>query len=192
MRRNPNRAYLNGLELTRHDGIADNSPEARQVAELEIDAMLNELEAIDASLLSGRTEWITHAYLLQRLRSLVAIRICRTELWNVNQMGGWHSEYGQIAQMQPIGTPELRSQSLSRWKKFASYVDQEIENLKTGLVYNQAFDPGLMQYDEHYQNEQAVSPLFKTHLESVAQIISKTIGRSSLVEVGCGKGFFLA
>ncbi len=66
-----------------------------------------------------------------------------------------------------------------------------VENLETGLVYNQAFDPSRMQYDEYYQNEQAVSPLFKAHLEAVAQIISRTIGRTSIVEVGCGKGFFL-
>lgn len=66
-----------------------------------------------------------------------------------------------------------------------------VENLKTGLVYNQAFRPELMQYDDHYQNEQAVSPLFQAHLESVMQIVASAMGRRSIVEVGCGKGFFL-
>ena len=66
-----------------------------------------------------------------------------------------------------------------------------VENLKTGLVYNQAFRPELMQYDDHYQNEQAVSPLFQAHLETVMQIVASTMGRRSIVEVGCGKGFFL-
>jgi len=66
-----------------------------------------------------------------------------------------------------------------------------VENLKTGLVYNEAFRSELMQYDDHYQNEQAVSPLFRTHLETVMQIISNAMGRQSIVEVGCGKGFFL-
>ena len=66
-----------------------------------------------------------------------------------------------------------------------------VEDLRTGLVYNASFRPELMVYDEHYQNEQAVSPLFKEHLKSVAQIIERSIGLDGLVEVGCGKGYFL-
>ncbi len=67
-----------------------------------------------------------------------------------------------------------------------------IENLETGLVYNAAFQPELIMYDAHYQNEQAVSPLFQQHLESVAQIIKRTMKKEyELVEIGCGKGFFL-
>lgn len=66
-----------------------------------------------------------------------------------------------------------------------------IEDIKTGLVYNASFDPELMIYDQHYQNEQAVSPLFRQHLSNVLSIISNNIGKQNLVEVGCGKGFFL-
>ncbi len=65
------------------------------------------------------------------------------------------------------------------------------EDEATGLVYNDAFRPELVVYDEHYQNEQAVSPLFQRHLEAVAEIIGRRLGRERLVEVGCGKGFFL-
>lgn len=66
-----------------------------------------------------------------------------------------------------------------------------VEDLRTGLVYNDAFVPELMTYDDHYQNEQAVSPLFRRHLESVLAIVDRGLGRNSLVEVGCGKGWFL-
>ncbi|MDB4035275.1 class I SAM-dependent methyltransferase [Pseudomonadales bacterium] len=66
-----------------------------------------------------------------------------------------------------------------------------VENLKTGLIYNATFQPELMDYDEHYQNEQAVSPSFKEHLNSVEKIVERNMGRSGLVEVGCGKGAFL-
>jgi hypothetical protein len=66
-----------------------------------------------------------------------------------------------------------------------------VEDLQTGLVYNDAFKPELMDYDENYQNEQAVSLLFQNHLEAVAAIIDCTIGNKNLVEVGCGKGYFL-
>jgi len=130
----PEVAYFSGVELERHDGMEDNSPAARHVIKTEVDEMLGMLESVDAGLLAGRTEWITNAYLLQALRSSVAQRVCRSELWNVNQMGGWHSGYSQIAQLQPTGTSKLREQSLARWSKLAEYADQEIENLKYGLV----------------------------------------------------------
>ena len=68
---------------------------------------------------------------------------------------------------------------------------QLVEDQRTGLVYNAAFRPELMAYDAHYQNEQATSPLFQDHLESVSRIIDRCMGRDSIVEVGCGKGFFL-
>jgi hypothetical protein len=66
-----------------------------------------------------------------------------------------------------------------------------VENLKTGLVYNGTFRPELMVYDKHYQTEQAISPLFKDHLNSVIKIIERNMGDFKLVEVGCGKGTFL-
>ncbi len=66
-----------------------------------------------------------------------------------------------------------------------------VEDLGSGLVYNAAFQPELMVYDAHYQNEQAVSQFFQEHLETVANIIDRGMGRESIVEVGCGKGFFL-
>ncbi len=66
-----------------------------------------------------------------------------------------------------------------------------VEDQLTGLVYNAAFLPDLMVYDARYQNEQAVSSFFQDHLEQVANIVEKTMGKNSIVEVGCGKGFFL-
>jgi len=133
LQRTPEIAYFSGIDLPRHDGMEDNSPAARQAAEAEVDEMLATLERVDPDTLNGKTEWITHAYLLQTLKSSVAQRICRTELWNVNQMGGWHSGFSQIAQLQPVGTDELRQQSTSRWAKLGPYIDQEIKNLEYGL-----------------------------------------------------------
>ena len=68
---------------------------------------------------------------------------------------------------------------------------QLVEDQRTGLVYNAAFRPELVAYDAHYQNEQALSPLFREHLASVSNIVDRCMGRESIVEVGCGKGFFL-
>jgi SAM-dependent methyltransferase len=66
-----------------------------------------------------------------------------------------------------------------------------VQDHRTGLVRNQAFRPELMTYDRNYQNEQAVSTAFRTHLEQVAGIVDRAMKGKSIVEVGCGKGFFL-
>ncbi len=66
-----------------------------------------------------------------------------------------------------------------------------VEDGATGLVYNAAFCSELMNYDGNYQNEQGVSAYFRQHLDVVAHIVERHLGRDRLVEVGCGKGFFL-
>jgi uncharacterized protein (DUF885 family) len=129
----PEQAYFAAVEIERHDGLIDNSPAALADAQSVEDALLAELQAIDEAALEGKPEWIAKAVLDQALRSSVAQRICRKELWNISQMGGWHSAYSQLATLQPVETPELREQALVRWSKFATFVDQELENLRVGV-----------------------------------------------------------
>lgn len=66
-----------------------------------------------------------------------------------------------------------------------------VQDGSSGLIYNAAFRSELMTYDEDYQNEQAHSPSFKSHLEEVAVIVERRLGCTGLVEVGCGKAYFL-
>ena len=66
-----------------------------------------------------------------------------------------------------------------------------VQDLDTGLIYNQAFDPDLMVYDADYQNEQGHSGVFRQHLANVACIMQRHFSGQSLIEVGCGKGHFL-
>jgi hypothetical protein len=66
-----------------------------------------------------------------------------------------------------------------------------VQDETTGLVANRAFDPALMQYGPEYQNEQAFSAAFKAHLAAVTAIVERHFRGRSLIEVGCGKGFFL-
>jgi len=66
-----------------------------------------------------------------------------------------------------------------------------VQDVRTGLISNDAFDPSSLAYDQDYQNEQACSGVFKRHLNDVAAVINKHFRGKSLIEVGCGKGFFL-
>ncbi len=66
-----------------------------------------------------------------------------------------------------------------------------VQDMDTGLVFNAAFNPDLLVYDADYQNEQAHSVFFQKHLEDVTSIIERYFHEKSLIEVGCGKGYFL-
>ncbi len=129
----PETAYFAGVDSERHDGLHDNTLAARATNDAAIDAMLAELQAVDSDALLGDPAWITYVYLLEELEGSAGVRVCRTELWNINQMGGWHSAYVQVAQLQPVGTEELRAQSLTRWSGFEAYIQQEMDNLGEGL-----------------------------------------------------------
>ena len=66
-----------------------------------------------------------------------------------------------------------------------------VQDLDTGLIYNDAFSADQMHYDAAYQNEQGNSAFFQDHLNSVSNLIAEKIGCKDLIEVGCGKGLFL-
>ncbi len=66
-----------------------------------------------------------------------------------------------------------------------------VQDMETGLIFNAAFDARLLEYDADYQNEQACSNVFQRHLEDVRTIIQRHFCGKTLIEVGCGKGYFL-
>jgi hypothetical protein len=66
-----------------------------------------------------------------------------------------------------------------------------VQSLISGFVFNNSFKPHIMNYDVHYQNEQANSEVFKKHLLFVLELLkSLGIENKKVVEVGCGKGIF--
>lgn len=161
--RTPEIAYFAGVEIARHDGISDNSPDARVQAEREDDALLAELDAIDSALLVGRVEWITHGILEQALESSRDLRICRWPFWNVNQMDGWQLNYVLIADLQPVGSDELREQALARFGRLPAYIDQDIANLERGLESGYSAPKAVVrrviaQVDKLWQMPDAESP----------------------------------
>ena len=133
LRRAPELAYFAAIDVDHHDGLFDNSPAAQAENEAFEDALLAEILAVDISALVGTPEWVSAALLTQRLKSDVGVRVCHQESWNVSQMGGWHLSYTQVAQLQPVETEVQRAEALTRWGNFATFVDQELENLQAGL-----------------------------------------------------------
>lgn len=66
-----------------------------------------------------------------------------------------------------------------------------VQDEQTGLIYNRKFNPKLMDYNEEYHNEQQFSDVFKKHLNDVKNIIERNFNKESILEIGCGDGYFL-
>src|SRR3984957_15608333 len=62
-----------------------------------------------------------------------------------------------------------------------------------GFAWNQAFDESLIKYDPDYDNDQAQSGAFRSHMSSMADrvIASLTNAAANLVEIGCGQAAFI-
>lgn len=66
------------------------------------------------------------------------------------------------------------------------------KNVVNSLIENAAFDSDRIRYDTDYQNNQALSASFESHMGSVLEILkARYPSGSRVVEVGCGKGDFL-
>jgi len=64
--------------------------------------------------------------------------------------------------------------------------------LKCGFIFNSAFDKKVMSYDAQYQNEQAHSPYFQRYLGELIELFAeKRFQELKIIEIGCGKGYFL-
>ncbi len=66
------------------------------------------------------------------------------------------------------------------------------QSLDNGFVFSANFTDSIIDYDMHYQNEQSHSPYFRNHLEDVISIMkSNNTLNNKVVEIGCGKAYFL-
>ncbi len=63
-----------------------------------------------------------------------------------------------------------------------------------GLMTNQAFEPERLEYNQDYENSLHFSPRFQAYAESLAQhlIARYDLRGKDIIEIGCGKGDFLA
>ena len=122
-----------GVPGARHDRLRDRSAVAERTWWKQEDALLARLRRVDRRALKGEDR-ITYGILLEELESAATYRACRNRVWTVSPLTGWQAFYAGLAQQQPVGTPELRAQTLTRWRALPQSLDQEIANLREGMA----------------------------------------------------------
>ena len=163
--RNPELATFYGVPFARHDRAFDNSPEALEAWQDQVDHFRATLDGIDPDALSGRPEEVTYGFLRHALESDVAARVCRSELWNVDQLSGLQVILPIVASRQPVGTEAARTGALTRFGQYDRLFDQEIANLRAGLLQGysaprRSVERVIAQLDGILAQEGEASPLF--------------------------------
>jgi len=121
------------IEGARHDRLPDNSLAGLADWQEKEDAWLARLEGIPAPTEIGSRDWVTYGLLKEQLQSAVGTRLCRDELWAASTTTSWHTWIPFVFDIQPLETPELRAQALTRFAAMDTYIDNEIDNLREGL-----------------------------------------------------------
>jgi uncharacterized protein (DUF885 family) len=129
----PEAAVFSGFSDVKPERFSDNSLPALAAWRAREDRWLAELARIDGRALWGRPEWVTFGYLREALDASRQYRVCRAELWGVNQMSGWQVDVVEMAAQEALATPEDRARALRRWGDLPRYVDTEIANLREGV-----------------------------------------------------------
>ncbi|HEY1744650.1 MAG TPA: DUF885 domain-containing protein [Granulicella sp.] len=129
----PTLSYTTGLSTADNSRFADRTPRALAALDEQERHDLRELHEINVQGLSPRAR-ATYANLREQLEANLQLRVCKTELWNVNHFDGWQSSFAEVAERQPVSSAEDRRQALQRWASVPRYVQVEMANLKLGLA----------------------------------------------------------
>jgi uncharacterized protein (DUF885 family) len=131
--RNPESVTLFGIAGKTHDRLTDNSLAALETWQKQEDDFLRQVRDVNPTSIENLRLRATYAIARESLESSIASRRCRTELWNVSEMTGWHTNLGYIVTIQPVGNDQARQAALARWGSLPAYIDNEIANAREGL-----------------------------------------------------------
>jgi len=110
------------------------------------------------------------------------MRVCRTELWDVNHFDGWQLHFVEIAEHQPVLTARDKEEAIRRWSSVPQYVDVEIANLRRGLANGYSAPQSVVrrviqQVTDMTAVEPEKSPLFSPAARSTDPALRKTFRR---------------
>ncbi len=139
--RYPEWATIAGYPGADHGALTDNRAEAFSAWRADEDRLLARVRAL-GGIKVGSDAWVALESVREVLESSVGLRACRAELWGVSSAGpspmafptaGWASWSASLAEVQPVGTPELRRAAVSRARALPAWVDREIALLREGV-----------------------------------------------------------
>jgi uncharacterized protein (DUF885 family) len=133
----PARATMLRVPGARYDELPPDSLAGVRARQEREDALSKQLAAIDSKALTDAGARTAIAIAREFLEGEKRTRVCRWELWSVSPaFNGWQIGMSILAQLQPVGTDELRKQALARFGKLPGYVDDQIAALREGLKQN--------------------------------------------------------
>jgi SAM-dependent methyltransferase len=95
------------------------------------------------------------------------------------------------------GVPVFQNVTLSAVEEAKAFPRGDLEILccsNCSFIWNEAFDPSVVAYGEHYDNDVSRSRYYLEHLNAIADKVLRSVPAAMpihLVEVGCGSGDFL-
>jgi len=121
-----------GVPDAPNDRLGDNSLAAAEAWRSKEDRWLERVRRISIADVPS-AQRATFGVLLETLEASVQSRMCRAELWPLNQQLGLQILLPLLAQLQPVGDDSSRAHALTRWRAMPRYIDTEIESLREGL-----------------------------------------------------------
>ena len=130
----PTVTYMTGVPVPAHDRLPRNSADEIAAFAVIEDELLAELAKVDGASLRGTPAATTYAVLRESLEASKGLRICHQERWSLSHMGGWQLGFAEVADNQPVDTPEARAEAITRWSSLPAYIDNDMANLRQGLA----------------------------------------------------------
>ena len=126
----------------RYDHLPGDSLAELAAREAREDGWRATLALVDRASLGVTPAGLAYDIASETLAARQQARVCRFELWSVRQMGGFQVQFADLAQSQPVTTPDLREQALTRFAKVPAYVSTQTTNLREGLRLGYAQNEG--------------------------------------------------
>jgi uncharacterized protein (DUF885 family) len=129
----PEDAYYIDIPLARHDQVTSKDLKDVKKWELFEDSLYKQVKKISEINLKERNSKVAYWLLKEELESSIGLRVCKRNLWNVDHLNGWLITWTDLAEFQPVSSPELKKQAIDRWSKLPAIISTEIQNLRKGV-----------------------------------------------------------